>query len=366
MNSSNGIDTSQLLGETVDPNLICSICQSILWKPVACKACLNHFCKSCISKWLPNKNTCPTCREAYKESRPAPIIINLVSKLQFTCKNKQNGCEVKISYDTLEKHEKDCGYENEKCLGCHWIVLRKDKTSHEATCGEICYHCTECNGIVKKKDEISHKSERCFNEKIKSFEMKYIKLEKENREGYAEKILLMEKVKKLESKCSRLAQENESLRHPFGRPKSENAIFNKNERISIVPKNNGSWEQSLEGLKNWKNKPQQTNYKPEQKNQPKPQQQSGAGTSSITVADIKNKWSEFIKLDKEKQREIFGELLFPLIKDKVGDNLSRKITGMLIDLDVLEISEIFEFLEDLDLLHERIEEAKQLILSESL
>jgi len=38
---------------------------------------------------------------------------------------------------------------------------------------------------------------------------------------------------------------------------------------------------------------------------------------------------------------------------------------MLIDLDVLEITEIFEFLEDADLLKERINEAKELIETEN-
>jgi len=87
-------------------------------------------------------------------------------------------------------------------------------------------------------------------------------------------------------------------------------------------------------------------------------------SSSITLADLKNKWQEFVKLDKEKQRNILGELLFPLIKERVGESIAPKITGMLIDLDVLEISEIFEFLEDRELLNERISEAKDLILSE--
>jgi len=93
----------------------------------------------------------------------------------------------------------------------------------------------------------------------------------------------------------------------------------------------------------------------------------GIGTgaaSSLTLSDLKGKWDEFIKLEKEKQRNILGELLFPLIKERVGESIAPKITGMLIDLDVLEIDEIFEFLEDKDLLHERIEEAKNLILSE--
>lgn len=114
-------------------------------------------------------------------------------------------------------------------------------------------------------------------------------------------------------------------------------------------------------------KPQQTNSLEQQGN--KPLLASGpigsGSTSSLTVADLKNKWNEFIKLDKEKQRNILGELLFPLIKSRVGDHLAPKITGMLIDLDVLEISEIFEFLEEPDLLYERIEEAKNLIESES-
>jgi len=80
---------------------------------------------------------------------------------------------------------------------------------------------------------------------------------------------------------------------------------------------------------------------------------------------LKKKIGDFNALDKEKQRNILGELLFPLIKAQVGDSIAPKITGMLIDLDVLEISEIFEFLEDPELLKERITEAKELIESEN-
>jgi len=57
--------------------------------------------------------------------------------------------------------------------------------------------------------------------------------------------------------------------------------------------------------------------------------------------------------------------LFPLIKQQVGEGIAPKITGMLIDLDVLEISEIYEFMEDTDLVKERINEAKELIESEN-
>jgi polyadenylate-binding protein len=89
------------------------------------------------------------------------------------------------------------------------------------------------------------------------------------------------------------------------------------------------------------------------------------GTSGLTIGDLKKKWAEFIALDKDKQRNILGELLFPLIRDQVGEKVAPKITGMLIDLDVLEINDILEFLEDKDLLTERIKEANELIESEN-
>jgi len=65
---------------------------------------------------------------------------------------------------------------------------------------------------------------------------------------------------------------------------------------------------------------------------------------SITIDNLFSKMELFIKLDKDKQRNILGELLFPKIKAAAGDAIAPKITGMLIDLDVLEISEIIEFL----------------------
>jgi len=99
--------------------------------------------------------------------------------------------------------------------------------------------------------------------------------------------------------------------------------------------------------------------KPPQKTQTMPQQ-----PSTITVASLRNKLQDFLGLDQERQRQILGELLFPRIKEKAGENLAPKITGMLIDLSVLEVTEILEFLEDPTLLEERVTEAVQLIQGE--
>jgi len=96
-----------------------------------------------------------------------------------------------------------------------------------------------------------------------------------------------------------------------------------------------------------------------QQPQPTPVQSSG-----ITVQNLRTKLPEFLNLDENKQRQILGELLFPLVLKTAGQELAPKITGMLIDLSVLEVTEILEFLESPDLLQERVHEAIDLIQNE--
>jgi len=96
------------------------------------------------------------------------------------------------------------------------------------------------------------------------------------------------------------------------------------------------------------------------------QSQAPAQQSTITVQNLRAKLGEFLPLDQDKQRQILGELLFPQIKAISGESFAPKITGMLIDLSVLEVTEILEFLENPDLLSERVTEAMDLIQSEGL
>jgi len=81
----------------------------------------------------------------------------------------------------------------------------------------------------------------------------------------------------------------------------------------------------------------------------------------ITATNLRKKLSEFLSLEVEKQRTILGELLFPLILKHANQQYAPKITGMLIDLDVLEVSEILEFFENDALLKERVQEALELV-----
>lgn len=84
----------------------------------------------------------------------------------------------------------------------------------------------------------------------------------------------------------------------------------------------------------------------------------------LTVQNLKYRLDDFLKLEADKQRNILGELLYPKIVAHSGNQYAPKITGMLVDFDVLTVQDILEMLEDDQILEERIQEAKDLILSE--
>lgn len=87
-----------------------------------------------------------------------------------------------------------------------------------------------------------------------------------------------------------------------------------------------------------------------------------AVTSYSSPQQLKENINTFLNLDREKQRSILGELLYPIVERLVENHEDApKITGMLIDFEVFEVSEILEFLENEELLKERITEAKELI-----
>ncbi len=72
---------------------------------------------------------------------------------------------------------------------------------------------------------------------------------------------------------------------------------------------------------------------------------------------------EFDSFDKEKKRVILGELMYKNVKAQpnISETQVGQITGMLIDLDILEITEVIEMLLNPEVLEERIKEAIEVI-----
>lgn len=78
---------------------------------------------------------------------------------------------------------------------------------------------------------------------------------------------------------------------------------------------------------------------------------------------LKHNKKEFMNFDSDKQRNVLGELMFAKIQNTklvAPENVS-KVTGMLIDLEILDYEEIIDMLENSDSLKERINEALEVI-----
>jgi len=97
-------------------------------------------------------------------------------------------------------------------------------------------------------------------------------------------------------------------------------------------------------------------------NQPEPNTKPSEPQQALTLQNLKDKLDDFMKLEPEKQKNILGELLYPKILGVAGPTYAPKITGMLVDFDVLAIQDILELLEDQSTLNERIQEAQKVIM----
>lgn len=90
----------------------------------------------------------------------------------------------------------------------------------------------------------------------------------------------------------------------------------------------------------------------------------------ITLEWIKNNMEQFAKMDEKSQKNTLGTLMYPMIKEIVqnkgySQDLTPKVTGMLIDFEVLTMEDVISSLSNNTLLIERTVEAVDLIQNEN-
>lgn len=82
----------------------------------------------------------------------------------------------------------------------------------------------------------------------------------------------------------------------------------------------------------------------------------------ITPQWLKENQAEFMELDEERKRNLLGEMMYKKVNSQnIDANKVSKVTGMLIDLEILEIDEIVEMLTNDEVLVDRINEAIEVI-----
>ncbi|CAF0754894.1 unnamed protein product [Adineta ricciae] len=118
------------------PLVLCSLCQGILWSPVACRNCDTPYC--------------------------AASNLLVLKTLQITCRFNEHGCPETLMYNDLKQHEEQCGYYLMTCNGCEAKIIKNDFQQHHTTCPLVVLKCNECASLYKRRDESEHTEARCL------------------------------------------------------------------------------------------------------------------------------------------------------------------------------------------------------------
>ena len=106
--------------EAVPDKYKCSICMKVLRDARLVECCGQHYCDSCLGKWINSKNekTCPNCRKNDVQSILNKERIREISELHVWCSNIKKGCEWEGEMKALEEHlgsDNGCEYETVYC-----------------------------------------------------------------------------------------------------------------------------------------------------------------------------------------------------------------------------------------------------------
>jgi hypothetical protein len=118
-----GLDESYLVGEVKNFKDIikCSICLTFPLKHTTCRYCKSIFCKYCISQWLEENSTCPSCRDFFVESELDRYTSALINKFKLKCINTESGCNEEIFLEKYEDHYiTHCKYTVYTCEFCYY------------------------------------------------------------------------------------------------------------------------------------------------------------------------------------------------------------------------------------------------------
>ncbi|XP_039598558.1 uncharacterized protein LOC120519842 [Polypterus senegalus] len=118
-----GYDTERFVGY-VNEGLLCYICQDVLVNPLQAP-CEHAFCSTCIHGWLVHLHNCPEDRQSLDVSVLRPLfryMKNDLKRLQNRCRNREHGCNMVCSLESIDLHERDC----EDC----WIPCINARKQH--------------------------------------------------------------------------------------------------------------------------------------------------------------------------------------------------------------------------------------------
>ncbi|MGH0151237.1 UNVERIFIED_CONTAM: hypothetical protein FKN15_040559 [Acipenser sinensis] len=145
----------------VNDGLLCCICRDVLENPLQAP-CEHAYCTSCIHGWLVHHHNCPEDRQALDLSMLRPLfryMRNDLNRLQIRCRNREHGCEMVCSLESVDRHERECEYSRIPCTNtsCPMQVERRNLEAHLAICEYRSRECPNgCGYTILNADDTHH------------------------------------------------------------------------------------------------------------------------------------------------------------------------------------------------------------------
>ncbi|XP_066482061.1 E3 ubiquitin-protein ligase NRDP1-like [Tiliqua scincoides] len=215
-----GYDIERFVGY-VNEGLLCCICRDVLEDPLQAP-CEHAFCTSCIRGWLVHHSNCPEDRQPLDLSILRPLyryMKNDHNRLQLCCRNRERGCEMVCSLESIDRHEPECEYSLVACsnAGCPVQVERCNLDSHLAACEYRSHDCPNgCGYAILSDEDTQHncvaelrtelellRSEMIYRMEEAKHEMES-RLDSQRRHMVQKESLLQHEIEELKSQMSRM------------------------------------------------------------------------------------------------------------------------------------------------------------------
>ena len=161
-----GFDIERFI-DSVDEELICPICESVLENPLQIIECEHVFCSDCITKWIQTGNqTCPCDRKTIQKDdlRSPRFVIKFLEKLQIKCDFTSQGCDSIVKLEHLSQHCKQCKFNpnnKTKCPQCGMSMGKEEFKNHN------CDDYDEELKLALEMSKVTFEEEKKRNSKLK-------------------------------------------------------------------------------------------------------------------------------------------------------------------------------------------------------
>ena len=142
--------------DTIAPKYHCNICMKVLQDPRLTECCGQHYCDSCLKKWLKRNKTCPQCRKKDFQNILDKAMIREIKEFKVRCTNKMKGCKWVDELGTLKHHL-------ESDNGCDYVMVTCSNIATLPTlwCGFSTF-LGSCGEVMERRHLIHHQKNECL------------------------------------------------------------------------------------------------------------------------------------------------------------------------------------------------------------